>query len=87
MTARLDVSYHGPTPLYREAHFEGQLEKVEGRKIFASATMHVDGRLCAKADGLFVSVDFVEMHNRVLGAQGGDPPPESGRKRDSGAAL
>ena len=72
MTARLDVSYHGPTPLLREAHFEGHLVKVEGRKIFASATLHVDGRLRAKADGLFVTVDFAEMQNRVLGAHATD---------------
>ena len=74
MTARLDVTYLGPTPLNREAQFEGRVVKVEGRKIFASATLQVDGKLCATADGLFVTVDFAEMHNRVLETAAFDKP-------------
>jgi acyl-coenzyme A thioesterase PaaI-like protein len=66
MTAKLAVTYRGPVPLNQEVLFEGHLERVAGKKIFASASLHVDGALRATAEGLFISVDFVAMHNRVI---------------------
>ena len=60
MTARLTVSYRSPTPLHRELLFTGRVDRVDGRKIFATGELVVaaDGRLCADAEGLFISVDF-----------------------------
>lgn len=56
MTARLAVDYRSPTPLHEELLFIGRLEKVEGRKIFTTGTVHAGDRLCAEAQGLFVSI-------------------------------
>jgi acyl-coenzyme A thioesterase PaaI-like protein len=61
MTGTLTVRYRRPTPLYKELRFRAQVEKVEGRKIFASSTLHDGETLCAEADGLFVSVDFEKL--------------------------
>jgi len=34
---------------------------VEGRKTFTEGTLHAGDRLCAEAEGLFISIDFVKM--------------------------
>jgi acyl-coenzyme A thioesterase PaaI-like protein len=54
-TGTLTVRYRTPTPLHTELRFHGRLEGSEGRKIFASGTVHADARLCAEAEGIFVS--------------------------------
>ena len=58
MTASLTIDYRSPTPLHRELHFRGRIDRVEGRKTFTSAELVVadDGRLCAQATGLFIAV-------------------------------
>jgi acyl-coenzyme A thioesterase PaaI-like protein len=56
MTGTLTVRYRRPTPLYRELTFRGQVDRVEGRKIFTSATLHVEGEFLAEAEGIFISV-------------------------------
>lgn len=56
MTARLAVAYRAPTPLHRELRLAARVVKVDGRKIFTKATVHDGDRLCAEADGFFVSV-------------------------------
>jgi acyl-coenzyme A thioesterase PaaI-like protein len=61
MTGRLVVHYRKPTPLNRELRFRGQVDRVEGRKIFTSGTLHAGDDLCAEAEGLFISVDFSRL--------------------------
>lgn len=58
MTGQLVVNYRSPTPLHEELRFVGTFDRVEGRKIFTSGTLHAGNRLCAEAEGLFISVDF-----------------------------
>ena len=57
MTGRLAVHYRSPTPLHVELRLRATLEKVEGRKILCHGTLHAGDRLCAEADGLFVTID------------------------------
>lgn len=57
MTARLTVHYRRPTPLHTELLFEGELVRVDGRKIFTVGRCLADGELTAEAEGLFLSVD------------------------------
>ncbi len=57
MTVRLEVSYRSPTPLDEEVTFAARLDRVDGRKIYTTATLHHGDRLCAEATGLFVSMD------------------------------
>jgi acyl-coenzyme A thioesterase PaaI-like protein len=58
MTGRLTVHYRSPTPLHTELTFEGELERVEGRKIFTRGSLWAGDTLCAEAEGLFISIDF-----------------------------
>jgi len=57
MTARLVVNYRSPTPLHTELRFEARLARTDGRKIFCEGWLHVGDRLCAEAEGLFISMD------------------------------
>jgi acyl-coenzyme A thioesterase PaaI-like protein len=61
MTAKLVVNYRSPTPLLTELSFEGRVDRVEGRKTFTVGTLHAGDRLCAEAEGLFVSIDAAKM--------------------------
>jgi acyl-coenzyme A thioesterase PaaI-like protein len=61
MTGTLTIRYRKPTPLNVELHFEARVERVEGRKIFATGTLRNAGVLTAEAEGLFISVDFSKM--------------------------
>jgi acyl-coenzyme A thioesterase PaaI-like protein len=61
MTGTLTVRYRSPTPLHADLALRGWVERVDGRKIFTRGTIHVDGRLCAEADAVFISIDFVAM--------------------------
>ena len=76
MTANLSITYRSPTPLYREVTYVGRLDRIDGRKIYTSATLSDGDRLCAEATGLFIS-----MKREVLGwlmsqrAQGAPPTP------------
>lgn len=56
MTGTLRVAYRSPTPLHQELRFEAWVERVEGRKIFTRSTLHAGERLCAEAEGLFISI-------------------------------
>ena len=69
MTAHLEIEYRTPTPLGHELRFVGQVDRTEGRKIYASATLHVGDRLCAEASGLFVSMrpDVLDRLLRIRG--------------------
>ena len=67
MTAYLHIDYRSPTPLHRALRFEGELDRVEGRKIFTQGRV-VDGEvLCAEAHALFIAFDaarFAELRTR-----------------------
>jgi acyl-coenzyme A thioesterase PaaI-like protein len=65
MTGRLEISYRSPTPLHREIRFRGRVDRIEGRKIFTSATLHHGDVLCAEAFGLFISMK-PEVFQRLM---------------------
>jgi acyl-coenzyme A thioesterase PaaI-like protein len=60
MTGRLTIHYRSPTPLRTELRFAGWVERIEGRKTFALGTLHAGDRLCAEAEGLFISIDIMK---------------------------
>ncbi|MEN9506391.1 MAG: hypothetical protein RI958_2317 [Actinomycetota bacterium] len=72
MTARLEVSYRSPTPIGHPLRFTANLDRIEGRKIFATGQLHAGDRLCAEASALFISMDqdlFQSMiRDRAAGA-------------------
>ena len=61
MTGTLTVRYRRPTPLHKELSFTAWVDRVEGRKIFTTGTIHDGETLCAEAEGVFISVDFAAM--------------------------
>lgn len=56
MTGTLTIRYRSPTPLYADLRLEGRTDRIEGRKVYTLGTLHADDRLCAEAEGIFVSV-------------------------------
>lgn len=58
MTGTLTIRYRKPTPLHRELRFEGELVKVEGRKVFAAGRVYAGDTLTAEAEGIFVTINF-----------------------------
>ena len=67
MTGTLTIRYRRPTPLHRLVSFVGRPDRIEGRKIFASGTLHDGDILCAEAEAIFVSVDFERMRHMAEG--------------------
>ncbi|HEY3141166.1 MAG TPA: PaaI family thioesterase [Acidimicrobiales bacterium] len=61
MTGRLTVNYRSPTPLRTELRFTARVVEVSGRKTFTHGTLHAGDRLCAEAEGLFISIDIGKM--------------------------
>ena len=61
MTGTLTVRYRRPTPLYKQLTFTAWVDRIEGRKIFTSGTIHDGETLCAEAEVVFISVDFHAM--------------------------
>jgi acyl-coenzyme A thioesterase PaaI-like protein len=56
MTGTLTVKYRRPTPLHTELRFDCWVDRISGRKVFASGTLHDGDTLCAEAEGIFVSM-------------------------------
>ncbi len=67
-TGTLTVRYRSPTPLHADLRFEAWLDRVKGRKIFVLGTLHAGPRLCAEAEGLFVSIDR-ERYLKMIAAR------------------
>lgn len=78
MTGTLTVRYRSPTPLRVPLRFAGWVERVEGRKIFCSGTVHAGERLCAEAEAIFISVDFAEVA-ALRPTEERSPDPSGGR--------
>jgi acyl-coenzyme A thioesterase PaaI-like protein len=53
-TGTLTVRYRVPTPLHVELRFSAAIDRIEGRKIFASGRLHAGETLCAEAEGIFI---------------------------------
>lgn len=73
MTGTLTIRYRKPTPLHRELRFEGELVKVEGRKVFAAGRVFAGDTMTAEAEGIFVTIDFDRFRNLI--EERDHPPP------------
>lgn len=75
MTGTLTIRYEKPTPLHTELAFACELVRMEGRKIFTEGRLLAGDRLCAKAQGLFISIgperfEALEEQRRALEPEG-----------------
>ncbi len=57
MTGTLAVRYRRPTPAHVELTCRGEVDRVEGRKVFCHAELRHGETVVAEADGLFFRVD------------------------------
>lgn len=55
MTAKLEISYRRPTPLYQPITVRAKQLRHEGRKRFTVGEIVVDGEISAAAEGLFIA--------------------------------
>jgi len=55
MTAKLEISYRRPTPLYRPITVRAKQLRYEGRKRFTIGELVANGEVCASAEGLFIA--------------------------------
>jgi hypothetical protein len=58
MTGTLTVRYRRPTPLHTNLTFSARTERLEGRKVIATGTLHAGGERTAEAEGIFVSLEL-----------------------------
>jgi acyl-coenzyme A thioesterase PaaI-like protein len=56
-TAYLKTDFRAVVPIGADLEVEGKIERMEGRKLFARATLHHGTTLCAEAEALFVTLD------------------------------
>lgn len=70
MTARLTIQYRSPSPLHQVLRFVGDIDHIDGRKIFTKGELRAvaDDRLCAEAEGLFISMN-PEIFQRLMQAR------------------
>jgi acyl-coenzyme A thioesterase PaaI-like protein len=54
-TGTLVVRYRVPTPLHTELRFDGHIDRIEGRKTFATGQVFAGQLLCAEAEAIFIS--------------------------------
>jgi acyl-coenzyme A thioesterase PaaI-like protein len=67
MTAFLHVDYRRPTPLRTRLEYVGEIDRVEGRKIFTRGRVLAGETVTAEAQALFISLDpsrFAELRAR-----------------------
>ncbi|WP_159941137.1 MULTISPECIES: PaaI family thioesterase [unclassified Nocardiopsis] len=56
LTARLEVDYRRPTPLFTPLEVTARVDRVEGRKVFVSGRIRAHGEITAEATALMVQV-------------------------------
>jgi acyl-CoA thioesterase FadM len=65
MTAILKVRYRQLTPLNEDLRLEAWIAEQRERRLVAKATCHAGDTLTADAEGIFMRVDFNEVHERM----------------------
>ncbi|APC34684.1 thioesterase [Nocardiopsis dassonvillei] len=56
LTAKLEVNYRQPTPLFTPLEVTAEVDRVEGRKVFVSGRIRAHGEVTAEATALMVQV-------------------------------
>ncbi|MFV2197368.1 PaaI family thioesterase [Nocardiopsis sp. LOL_012] len=56
MTARLEVDYRRPTPLFMPLEITAGVERVEGRKVYVRGEIRAHGKVTAEARALMIQV-------------------------------
>ncbi|WP_047869242.1 PaaI family thioesterase [Nocardiopsis sp. RV163] len=64
LTAKLEVNYRQPTPLFTPLEVTAEVDRVEGRKVFVSGRIRAHGEVTAEATALMVQVRIPEAEAR-----------------------
>lgn len=69
VTAHLEIDFRRPVPMGARLEMEGEVERLDGRKIFARMTGKVGEELCVEAKALFlmVGVEHFQPHAQKVG--------------------
>ena len=51
------ISVQAPTPLHSRLVCRGEIERVEGRKVFCKATLECEEGVIAEAEGIYIHVE------------------------------
>ncbi|GAB2510551.1 PaaI family thioesterase [Nocardiopsis aegyptia] len=60
LTAKLEVNYRRPTPLFTPLEVIGRVDRTEGRKVFVSGEIRAHGEVTAEATALMIRVQIPE---------------------------
>ena len=76
VTAHLEVDYRRPVPVGSRLELEGRIDRLEGRKIYASMEGRVDGEVAVEAKALYLMVDVSHFvpHAERMGERMADRP-------------
>jgi acyl-coenzyme A thioesterase PaaI-like protein len=71
VTAHLEVDFVRPVPVGSRLDLDGRLDRVEGRRIFASMLGRVDGEVAVRAKALYIMVPVEHFlpHAERIGAE------------------
>ena len=72
VTVRLEVDYRRPVPVGATLELDGEVERTEGRKIYARMTGTVDGTVAVEAHAIFLRV---KVHHFTPFAKEADERP------------
>ncbi|MFQ5417462.1 MAG: PaaI family thioesterase, partial [Myxococcota bacterium] len=67
-TGTLTIRFRSPTPLHTGLEYRCQIDRKQGRKIFASGQLFAGETLCAEAEAIFISAR-PEMFQKLLEAR------------------
>ena len=56
VTGTISIRFEHSVPIGARAEFRAELTSIDGRKIRTAATVSCNGRTCALADGVFITV-------------------------------
>ena len=76
VTAHLEVDFRRPLPVGSTLELEGRVDKMEGRKIFATMQGRLDGEVVVEAKALYlkVGVEHFVPHAERIGERMADRP-------------
>ena len=76
VTAHLEVDYRRPLPVGSRLELDGRVDRMEGRKIFASMEGRMDGEVVVEARALFLKVGVKHFipHAERMGERIADRP-------------
>jgi acyl-coenzyme A thioesterase PaaI-like protein len=76
VTANLQVDFRRPVPVGSRLELDGRVDRVRGRKIWASMDGRVDGEVAVEARALYLKVDLEHFlpHARRMGERLAERP-------------